>query len=573
MYLKQLKIYTPHRLIREIDFRNGLNLIIDETKDQITGNDVGKTTTLKLIDFCLGTDRTKIYTDSETRKEYALVKEFLVDEQVCISLTLKQDLNDPESEEINIVRNFLTYKEGIRQINGEDYSNEPSFILKLSNLLFPDHKSTRPTFRQIIAHNIRYEELALNNTLDIVHVTANAAIYEPIHLFLMGVEMDSGAEKQKLIEKLKGEKEFKKRLEKHQTKTSYERSLSLTNDEIKKVEEQKNNLKIDPEYSDKLDSFSNLKFKISRLGSEKTNLNIRLDTINQAVKDLNNDTFDDTKVLESIYNQAQAQLGSVTKTFEELVDYHNKMIKEKVGFIAQEIPSLKGKIESVTSEIKSFTKQAEDLEKELSMSNSDKDIQKINEDLNTLYKNKGEFEGKIKQINESEESIEKIEEKLDKIETELFSKVFEDRVKEQVDKFNRYFSSISEELYGEKYALNYDFVEDKNGQKLYKFSTFNVKYPNMSTAKKQGEISSFEIAYILFAEAEGIPCLKFILNDKKELMHDNQLVKIKNLVEKYNIQFLSSMLRDKLPPELENEEFFTLVLSQDDKLFRIESFM
>jgi hypothetical protein len=68
-----------------------------------------------------------------------------------------------------------------------------------------------------------------------------------------------------------------------------------------------------------------------------------------------------------------------------------------------------------------------------------------------------------------------------------------------------------------------------------------------------------------------MPTLHFLLNDKKELMHGNQLVKIAELVEGSNIQFVASILKDKLPPELNRDEYIVLRLSQSDKLFRIES--
>ena len=103
---------------------------------------------------------------------------------------------------------------------------------------------------------------------------------------------------------------------------------------------------------------------------------------------------------------------------------------------------------------------------------------------------------------------------------------------------------------------------------IYEFKTFNI---NFSSGKKQGEIACFDIAYILFADEENIPCMHFLLNDKKELMHDNQLVKIANLVNRKNIQFISSILRDKLPEEINKKEYIIVSLSQDDKLFRIES--
>ena len=58
MFLKSLAITSGDgKVIRDIKFHNGLNLIVDETpvvSGKETGNNVGKTTVLKLIDFCFG---------------------------------------------------------------------------------------------------------------------------------------------------------------------------------------------------------------------------------------------------------------------------------------------------------------------------------------------------------------------------------------------------------------------------------------------------------------------------------------------------------------------------------------
>jgi len=160
---------------------------------------------------------------------------------------------------------------------------------------------------------------------------------------------------------------------------------------------------------------------------------------------------------------------------------------------------------------------------------------------------------------------------LEAIDNALFSEEFEQKIKEQVNKFNRYFASISQELYGEQYALKVDPTVNRKGQRLYKFSGFDTNLANLSSGKKQGEISCFDIAYTMFADEENIPCLHFLLNDKKELMHDNQLLKIARLVNSKGIQFVASILRDKLPEELNREEYFVVKLSQGDKLFRIEN--
>jgi len=116
MFLKSLIITRGNgAIIRDIQFRAGLNLIIDETpvvSGKETGNNVGKTTVLKLIDFCLGAKAKGIYSDYENkRNEYKLVKDFLVDNKVRVSLVLKDDLLQAESREVLIERNFLPRKD------------------------------------------------------------------------------------------------------------------------------------------------------------------------------------------------------------------------------------------------------------------------------------------------------------------------------------------------------------------------------------------------------------------------------------------------------------------------------
>ena len=64
-------------------------------------------------------------------------------------------------------------------------------------------------------------------------------------------------------------------------------------------------------------------------------------------------------------------------------------------------------------------------------------------------------------------------------------------------------------------------MKNKEGKSCYKFAPFATD--NFSTGKKQGEITCFDMAYIMFADDEQILCLHFILNDRTELVHDNQI--------------------------------------------------
>jgi len=152
MFIKSLTISSDQGIIRKIPFRKGINLIVDESAEQITGNNVGKTTVLKLVDFCLGANPKNIYVDPETkRNEYTLVKEFLIDNKVIITLVLVENLDYDDANQIIIERNFLSRTKMIRRVNGEDLT-EDEFEKKLLTLIFPEHFAEKPTFRQIISH-------------------------------------------------------------------------------------------------------------------------------------------------------------------------------------------------------------------------------------------------------------------------------------------------------------------------------------------------------------------------------------------------------------------------------------
>lgn len=104
-----------------------MNLIVDETPvtdQKVTGNNVGKTTVLALIDFCLGAKAKGIYTDPENKKvEDTLVKNFLIDTDVVVTLVLGVAIDSPASSDLVIERSFKP-RSPIRRINGEQLTED-----------------------------------------------------------------------------------------------------------------------------------------------------------------------------------------------------------------------------------------------------------------------------------------------------------------------------------------------------------------------------------------------------------------------------------------------------------------
>ena len=571
MFLKSLLITkNDNELIRAIPFHLGMNLIVDHTVSfdtKETGNNVGKTTTLRLIDYCLGGNAKDVYTDPENNKnEYKLVKDFLITNNVLVSLKLKRDLNNEESEEIIIERNFLSRKKKIQKINGIDM-NEDAFEEALTNVLIPNHYGKKPTFRQIISHNLRHKDISINNTIKNINQYTRDDEYEALYLFLLGCDFSDGEEKQALRTKIDLEEKFKKRLENEQTKSAYETALYLLNIEIEDLENKKDRLVINPNFESDFQDLNDVKYQINLASSKISELNLRKSLILEAKYEMENKKSNiDFNELREIYNQASPFISKIQRTFEELCEFHNKMIDSKLNFITQELPSIESKISIEKDILKHLLNEENKLSALVVRSDSFEALEIIIGELNLKHQKKGEYENLIKQINNVEIKLTELNVKLSSIDTGLFSDDFHEKIKAQVTKFNKYFSFVSNEIYGEKYALKVDVKTKKNNKSVYEFTSFNT---NFSSGKKQGEISCFDIAYTLFADDENIPCMHFLLNDKKELMHDNQLVMINNFIENKNIQYVVSILNDKLPSELNSDKYICLKLSQNNKLFKI----
>lgn len=568
MYLSKLTISSPGKVIRDIEFHKGLNLIVDETPENTTGtgNNVGKTTVLRLIDYCLGGDVDGIYRNPENKHEsYALVKDFLISNNVIVTLILVDDLDTP-SKKVVIERDFKTGRSSLIRINGKNVTRK-DFVAELESAIFPEVKTETPSFRQIIAHNIRIDNLRLENTLKTLTMGKNEE-YEALYLFMLGCPNDSAARKTQLAQELDTEKKYKRRMERNRSKNEYKAALSVIESDIEKLVERKDNLNINENLQLDINSLNALRAQINKVTSRTSLLSLRRELINETVESFDKQNFgEDVVQLEMIYKQASAYVPKMQRTFKELVDFHNTMLENKKAFVVQELPSIQEEIESLSVELERLKEKETVMAEKVLKSDTYEELEDIIVQLSELSRRKGEFESYISQIESAEKAIKEKCEEMKKIDDGLFTADFAQRLETQRDKFNKIFSEVSHEIYDEQYIISYD-VDTQKGKQLYKFHITDVA--NFSSGKKQGEISCFDIAYTVFADQESIPCLHFILNDKKELVHGNQLNKFAEAVNKYNVQFVCSMLYDKLPPLLRKDEHVVVRLSQDNKLFRIE---
>lgn len=569
MFIKRLTISGDNGEIRNLTFHKGLNLIVDKTvtsDDALrTGNNVGKTTVLRLIDFCLGNSADSLYKDPENKSEINHeVKDFLTSQRVLITLELVDNLDAP-GRRVVIERNFLQRKERVYMINGESVGSKKEEIAEaLLKHIFPNVKVVKPTFRQLVSHNIRYEEYRLNSTLKTLMYGSDED-YETLYLFMFGCDYDQGEARTRILAKREREEAFKRRLEKVQTKGAYKVALDVIEGDIEKLEKRKRELNINPNLEQQVERLNRVKQELNSVLGTLSAQSIRKDVIDEALSDIQGRKFDDNlDVIAAIYKQASAFIPNLQKSFEDLVSYHNQMLENKKEFLSSELPNIEEVISRCQKQVDELRREELELSAEITSSDTFADLEEVIGMLNALFQKKGNYEAAISSISEVENNIAELNRELESIDTNLFSEEFQQQIDSQLAKFNGFFSSFSNRLYGEQYAIKCD-SDTKRGKRVYKFATIDV---NFSSGKKHGEISCFDLAYTKFADIEGIECLHFLLNDKKELMHGNQLNEIAKIANEENIQFVASILEDKLTDELRDQKYYVVELEESNKLFR-----
>ena len=565
MFLKSLSIInnSTGSIIREIKFHKGVNLILDETSSvdkTESGNNVGKTTVFRLIDFCLCGDGKNIYTDTEFGNTNVEVEQFLTTNDIIIKLVLTQGL-DNKSEEIVIERNFLSRNKAVKRINGENCSAK-EFELKLKSLLFGDCPE-KPTFRQIISKNIRYEKNRLVNTIKVLHQNTKCEEYETLFLFWLGVDFSESGRKQQLSSLKKTEEEFQRKMHKTTDLAKISQALSVINSSIKELEKKKDDFQLNDNYSKDIEELNNIKFKESQISTNISRLEFRRDLINENVSALNSKQANiDTEAIKVVYQEAKAIIPNLQKSFEDTLRFHNQMIDNKIKFLTKDLDGLLSEIDSLKLELNALLEKDKGLSFRLKSLGVLEGLEEIIKQLNIEYERKGNYEEQKRLLEDSERRLKQYEDELSEINKGLSNQ--KEFITNRVKHFNTFFAKISKELYKEDFIL----VDKYNDRALT--LTVDTISSNPGTGKKKGQIAAFDLAYVQFADSLDIKCLHFILQDQMETVHSNQISSLfAKVVDESNCQYVMTMLKDKLPTDMDVSPYVVLTLSQSDKLFRI----
>ena len=141
-------------------------------------------------------------------------------------------------------------------------------------------------------------------------------------------------------------------------------------------------------------------------------------------------------------------------------------------------------------------------------------------------------------------------------------------IEEKIKRFNQIFSDYCDKLYGEKYLLAYN--DNWKEEKKFPVSIASLG-GKIGTGKKKAVIVAYDLAYMQYSVEVGMKVPQFVIHDKMENTHINQIKTIFEICNKIEGQYIIPILRERIDKVDQQyiERSKVLELSSSDKFFRI----
>lgn len=566
MQLVSLTIQRGNQVLREITFKDGLNLILDKptVSGKQSGNNVGKTTVLRLIDFCLGSDGDEIWRDAEFKGNLNQEVYDLLHGTLAVFITL--EVSDKFRGSHSFRRSFKVKGQkgtGLLYIDDVPQDSITAYRDDVKNILFGT-KARKPSLRQLTPKFVRSSNAVMSKTLKFLGAFGSEVDYEAVHLFLFGFfdvgileERAALTDRRAVVARdLQGATRQRKEGEIEQLLLHLRREIEDAQTAIQVRGEV-------PEIAAAANSVSEIRVQASNVGTALGSVEGEIASINLAIASLKHDYDNiDYVAVKSIYSEAGKYHEKLQHDWEDLSNFVANLRGRKERFLQHQLDELNKKAATAHQALARLQVQEEEFVTALRQTRAFEVALEARAELHEKLKQVGGLEESLNSIQSLRASLEDIDTKL-----EATRKTLEDgkaQLTQRVSLFNEFFSALSKELYGEQYLLTFD--ESKNGSIVFSLTSVGA---NVGAGKKVSQTAAFDIAYVKFLRAANINFPTFVCHDGVEAIHGNQLAQLLTTANALDGQLVLAAIRDKLPGISETflEKNTILKLSQDDKLF------
>ncbi|MED0138753.1 DUF2326 domain-containing protein [Escherichia coli] len=565
MRLNKLIILKNDSLVREVTFKDGLNLIVNKrTSGKDSGNSVGKSTLSRVLDYLFMSSGHDIYHDAEFGKDIPEIVSLINNNVLKFSL----DFNTVENKKAVISRIISIDDKNSKYFLNDVEVDKKQYSEFIAQAVF-GLTTDKPSLRNVSHKFIRNTNDKMQKTLNFLHGNTTPDVYDLLYLFLFGFNG---------LPLIKKKGDFNKEIKKQKTylaayrnpnrETVLAKMIKPLKKEIAEAERNIKNFDFKDSHDESLKKLSEIQKNISDYSLSYASLNMRVRNIEESILSLKNNI---TQLVENdlmeIYNSAGIYFnGELKRTYEEMVLFHNDIIKNKISFLESELLKKKEEIETVNKKINDLHEQESSLFRTIKEPETLKSINQLFNKLTELRENLASIESNLSRINDTNALIKSLEDSREKLLLEIELAV--QGLEKNIEIFNDFFGDLTKEIYGERYIFDLSFDVDK-GKCNFDISCVT---PNSNGGKKKGEITAFDLAYIKFVDKIKLKRPTFVIHDSIEDVDVNQIRDIFFEANNINGQYIVSILSDKFSEDADMKMMMSnsiLELSSTNKFFKV----
>ena len=348
-----------------------------------------------------------------------------------------------------------------------------------------------------------------------------------------------------------------------QSLASLKQRVSAIEIELSEKVHQRAEINYIEEYKEELKKKSNIQEELDILFAKIEGARFDINMMNESLISLNDDksniSVDD---LNNLYKEVESYVDDLGKKFSDLLDFHNKMIDSRITFIEKQLFEKNQKLKILVKKQDSLLIEKQNLSKSVVDESLLSDLNSLNRQIDDLNVKKGEIKKLVEIYDRYNQILNESKKSLDSLE-------MDNDIDNRISIFNTHLSVYSKELYGESYHLVYDdeWASKKNG---HPFSIENIN-GNVGDGKKRGLVVAFDLAYLSYINEVNIPYPNFIIHDKMEMVHINQLGTIFDMCSNIKGQYIVPIIKERINA-VDDEivrKATVLELSENNKFFKL----
>lgn len=564
MQLIKLSVFDGSEEIRTIQFKDGINIITNLGE---TGNQIGKSTSLRALAFCLGGKSEPLWKDPDNNKVNEKVKDYLTKGDVKFELTLRVASINHQITRV-LSRKMGSLRESIKiisTIDGVVYKSNAGFTRELPRIF--GYTREQPSFNSIRSKFFRTNRTTSNNTLAYLHTYTSDNDYDLIYAYLFDFEFIDSVRQINLIEQ-------QIQLEDNRIRTLLG-GLPLANrqEEIQLIDLKISELQIK---EDEYDIFESQSYAIAELRESRrsvaalTSRIVKLETKlyynNKTIERYKNNLVElNVGEITSLYNEAKSLVPNLSKTLEETIEFHNSIMSRKAAYVEEMSAETADELDTLRMSLARLISDEQSKVKDLSRDSHVSGLILVEKQMQDLREARGRLAYVISEVEVSNKRIKDLLTTVDGVKRSIA--VHYSDLNSKLKVFNEAYVDITKRLFVTHHN-ELTVSAGRDGKADFKITNEEL---NTGDGVPRAAAMAFDMSYVYFVNKFKSRLPAFTAQDYLEVVDEDKLIKLFDFANENKIQTIAAILNDKLGGFDKKflEANTILELTKEEKFFKL----